>query len=238
MTINLAARMEGTAPPGGLRISHATYRHVRGLFDVQPQPPLAVKGHDDPIADLSGAAGQAARLPHADAWRRGGRDAMIGRDAESAQLQDAFSAAVEDRETRVVTVVGEAGVGKSRLLYEFEHWIELRPETVWLFKGRARPELTSMPYALIRDLFAFRFAIQDSDSAVAVREKLERGIAVFLGSADVERTRAHFIGHLLGYDFSASPDLHAALADPRQFHDRALAYLVEFFAAATAQQPA
>jgi ABC-type oligopeptide transport system substrate-binding subunit/class 3 adenylate cyclase len=238
MTINLAARMESTAPPGSLRISHATYRHVRGLFDVQPQPPLAVKGHDDPIQTylVLRAKPRAFRVPTRGV--EGVETRMIGRDAELQQLQDAFSAAVEDRESRVVTVLGEAGVGKSRLLYEFEHWVELRAETVWLFKGRARPELTNVPYALMRDLFAFRFAIQDSDSAVAVREKLERGIAMFLGSADVERTRAHFIGHLLGYDFSASPDLHAALADPRQFHDRALAYLVEFFAAATAQQPA
>jgi ABC-type oligopeptide transport system substrate-binding subunit/class 3 adenylate cyclase len=237
MTVNVAARMESTAPPGSLRISHASYRHVRGLFDVRPQPPLTVKGHDDPIQTylVLRAKPRAFRIPTRGV--EGVETRMIGRDAELQQLQDAFSTAVEDRETRVVTVVGEAGVGKSRLLYEFENWLELWSETVWLFKGRARPELTNVPYALIRDLFAFRFEIQDSDSAASVREKLERGIAIFLGQVEVGRTRAHFIGHLLGYDFSASPDLHAALADPRQFHDRALAYLVEFFATATTQQP-
>jgi class 3 adenylate cyclase len=49
ITVNVAARMEQTAPPGTLRISHATYRHVRGLFDVEPQPPLPVKGLDQPV---------------------------------------------------------------------------------------------------------------------------------------------------------------------------------------------
>jgi len=47
--VNIAARMEQTAPPGGLRISHETYAQVRGVFDVEPQPPLSVKGVDAPL---------------------------------------------------------------------------------------------------------------------------------------------------------------------------------------------
>ena len=72
--VNIAARMEQTAPPGGLRISHDTYRHVRGVFTVEPQPPLAVKGVDEPIATylVLSAKPRAFRWPRAasKAWRR------------------------------------------------------------------------------------------------------------------------------------------------------------------------
>jgi hypothetical protein len=49
IAVNIAARMEQSAPTGALRISHDTYRHVRGVFDVEPQPPMQVKGIDEPI---------------------------------------------------------------------------------------------------------------------------------------------------------------------------------------------
>ena len=62
IAVNIAARMEQTAPAGALRISHDTYRHVRGVFDVEPQPPIAVKGVDEPDRHLPGAARQAARV--------------------------------------------------------------------------------------------------------------------------------------------------------------------------------
>ena len=65
----------------------------------------------------------------------------------------------------MVTICGEAGVGKSRLLYEFQNWIELQPpiHTVRLFQGRGRQEARDLPYSLLRDLFAFRFQVLDDD---------------------------------------------------------------------------
>ena len=72
---------------------------------------------------------------------------------------------VEDSETRVVTVVGEAGVGKTRLLDEFFNWFELRPERVWYLKGQAAAATQSVPYSLWWYLFAYRFDILESDTA-------------------------------------------------------------------------
>ena len=82
---------------------------------------------------------------------------MVGRDAELLMLQNMFRDATEDAEVHVVTVVGDAGVGKSRLLYEFEKWIELLPEEIWYFEGRATPETEARPYGLIRRMFAHPF---------------------------------------------------------------------------------
>src|SRR5690606_9822069 len=82
---------------------------------------------------------------------------MIGREAEFKHLQKAFLTALEDSESQVVSIVGDAGVGKSRLLYEFDKWGELRPEQYFLFSGRASPTMSQQSYALIRDMLSFRF---------------------------------------------------------------------------------
>ena len=81
---------------------------------------------------------------------------MVGRDLEMKALQDAYLTAAEEGERQMVTIVGEAGLGKSRLLYEFENWVDLQSQQVLLYRGRARLETRRLPYGLLRDLFAFR----------------------------------------------------------------------------------
>jgi tetratricopeptide (TPR) repeat protein len=161
----------------------------------------------------------------------------IGRESELRRLQLALSAVAEQRETYLVTVVGDAGMGKSRLLYEFSNWMELRSGTlgVWLFRGRATQEMTRLPYALVRDLFAFRFEIHDSDRAAVARDKLEQGVVEIMGAEGFEK--AHFIGHLIGFDFSASPFLEGILGDARQIRDRAFHYVAQFFAKMSLARP-
>ncbi|UCF28939.1 MAG: adenylate/guanylate cyclase domain-containing protein, partial [Chloroflexota bacterium] len=121
-TVNLGARLESAAPPGGLLISHETYQHVRGIFDIEPLPPVVAKGFDNPVRVylVKGSKPRAFRT-----GTRGFEDMttrMIGREAELKRIQDAYFSAVEDNECQVITAIGEAGVGKSRLLDEFENW--------------------------------------------------------------------------------------------------------------------
>ena len=107
--INLAARMEQNAPVGGVLITHDTYRHVRGVFDVEPQDPLAVKGHEEPLRTylVQRAKPRAFRL------ETGGVEGIetrtVGREAELQTLQNAYFDAMEASETRVAIVTGDAG---------------------------------------------------------------------------------------------------------------------------------
>ena len=224
-TVNMASRLEHAAPIGGILISHATYRHVRGVFDLLPQPPLSVKGKSEPIQVY------VVRGVRPRGFQAFGRDVqgvetpLVGRDSDLGLLQAALSAVREQGRARLVTIVGDAGMGKSRLLEAFIAWIEHAHGQVWLFRGRAGQEPGRRPYALLRDLFAFRFQIQDSDRAAEARQKLEQGIAGFMGVAGAERTP--FIGHLIGFDFSASPYLHGILDNARQLRDRAFHYLAQ-----------
>jgi len=236
-TVNTVSRLEKAAPVGSILISHDTYRHVRGVFDVQPLKPIEVRGKREPLQAyvVERAKPRAFRM-----GRRGVEGIetrMIGRQAELEQLQGALCTAMEDGGRQMITIIGEAGVGKSRLLYEFENWVELLPETVRYFKGRARLEMQNLPYALIRDLFTFRFQIQDSDRARVVGEKMERGIGEALAEDEGGQMKAHFIGQLLGFDFSDSPHLQEVLDDAKQIHDRALIYFSEFFRATAELSP-
>ncbi len=193
-TVNLANRLQSAAPVGGILISHDTYRHVRGVFEVTPQQPLTVKGKREPIRTyvVHRARPRAFRLPTRGV--EGVETRMVGREAELQALQDGFRDVFTGRALRVLTVVGEAGIGKSRLLYEFRNWTELQPEAPWLFQGRAGEGMVRLPYALLRDIFAFRFDIRDGDPPAVAREKLERGIVEFMPADPGALEQAHLIG--------------------------------------------
>ena len=221
--VNVAARMEQSAPPGGLRISHDTYRHVRGVFDVQPQPPLEIKGIDEPIVTYLVQRAKARAFRVATRGIEGVETRMIGRDAELEQLQNAFRRVYRERRLVGVIVVGEAGLGKSRLLYEFENWAEARPETFYLFRGRAHPQTLSRPYGLLRDVLAWRLQIADDDSMALARQKLERGLVPLYEPDDgpeMAQAHAHLLGHLIGLDYADSRHVQGLQSDARQIRNR------------------
>ena len=227
LAIHVARRMEESAPVGGLRISHDTYRHVRGVFDVTEEPPLAVKGVDLPMRTYLVQCAKPRAFRNTPRGIEGIETRMVGRERELGQIQECFESALEDRELSLVTVVGEAGLGKSRLLYEFDNWLELRPEKIWLFRGRAYPQGTGQPYGLLRDLFAWRFQIQDSDSLEQARAKLHAGIAPWFDPGGDEQ--AALLGHLIGLDYSESPHIAGILQDARQIRDRGFHAAAQYF---------
>ncbi len=218
-TVNIAARMEQTAPPGALRISHDTYRHVRGLFKVTQEPPLTVKGRDEPLQTylVQHARPRAFRI--VTRGIEGLETRMVGRDAELEQLQQAFQALYRAPRFHAVTVVADAGVGKSRLMYEFENWADARAESFATFRGRAQPPTQTQPYGLLRDVLAWRLHILDSDDADTARNKLVDGIAPLF--AEDGEAQAHLLGQLIGLDFSASRHVRGILDDGRQIRNRA-----------------
>ncbi len=240
--VSVAARMEQTAPAGGLRISQDTYRQVRGVFDVEPQPPIEVKGLDEPVATYL------VRRVKPRAFRTGTRGVegvetrMVGRDTQLRRLQDAFERLHREGRLEMVLVVAEAGVGKSRLLYEFTNWAEERPESFFTFQGRADPRTLSQPFGLLRDVLAWRLQIADTDSVAVAKAKIEAGIAPLFEADDgpeLAQAHAHLLGHLIGLDFSDSPHLKGILDDPRQIRVRALHAAAQAFRrfSAGAQRP-
>lgn len=221
--VNIAARMEQTAPAGALRISHDTYRHIRGRFDVEPQSPLSVKGLATPMLTYLVKAGRPSMFHMAGRGIEGIKTCMIGRDAELHFLQHAFTALYSQHRLRVLSVIGEAGVGKSRLLYEFESWAASQAQHFRLLRGRAHPLTRSQPYGLLREVLVRRLHITDDDSMDAAKLKFEQGVSPLLvdeDGRDAAQAHVHLLGHLMGLDFADSPHISGIQHDGQQIRER------------------
>jgi class 3 adenylate cyclase/tetratricopeptide (TPR) repeat protein len=127
-TTNLAARLESLARPGTVLVSAATHRLVRGFFRVRPTGPLAIKGKSESVAAYEIIAETLTATAMSVAAERG-LTPFVGRDQELAQLDASFGR-LEGGLGQVVAVVGEAGSGKSRLLYEFVRRLAGTPAVV------------------------------------------------------------------------------------------------------------
>jgi serine/threonine protein kinase/tetratricopeptide (TPR) repeat protein len=237
--VRLASRLQQEAPVGGVLVAHDTYRHVRGVFDVLPPGTIQTGGRAEPVQfyNIQRAKRRAFRVQTRGV--EGVETKMIGRKSELRRLTDTLESVFEEGELQVVTVLADAGLGKSRLLYEFSNWVELLPDVWYVFNARAGESDQGLPYSLVRDLFSFRFEIQDSDTAAVAREKLERGmLSMCKGGPESEvLMRAHFIGQLIGFDYSASPHVSGIRDDARQVRDRAFRYAAQFFSDVSRELP-
>jgi len=227
IAVNIAARMEQRAPPGGLRISHTTYRHVRGMFEVAEEPPIVLKGFSHPLRSYVVLRSRPTAFGAPSRGVDGIETPLIGRDEELARLMATSEAVIEQKSLLVVTVIGDAGIGKTRLMSELQRWIEGRPEAVQLFHGRAQPYSASVPYGLLRALLAERFAILDDDPQSVAHAKLAGGFGGLFGNRSDEQIA--LVGQLIGLDYSASPHIAGIAGDGKQLRDRAFHALTQYF---------
>ncbi len=170
-SVNVAARLEQAAPPGEVLIGEATYRLVRDAVRVEPVAPIAAKGKAEPLT--------AYRLldasPHGPLPRREGSP-LVGRTAELAVLEAEFDAAADA--CRLVTVVGEAGVGKSRLTAELAGRIADRARIV---RGSCLSYGEGITYWAISQIIHELAGIRDNDTAAEARERISPQLAQLLG---------------------------------------------------------
>jgi class 3 adenylate cyclase/tetratricopeptide (TPR) repeat protein len=236
-TVNLAARLNQSAAPGEILISHDTYRLVRGVFDVETKAPIMVKGKSEPVRCYKVRQAKPRAFHIFSRGVEGVETSLVGRQAEMETLQAAYFSIFRDKRPQVLTIFGDMGLGKTRLVQDFMTWNDPREEDYYLFQARSLPSQVTSPYSFLRDLFAFRFQIQDSDSLETVLQKLEQGFAFFMPADGHAQEEAQVVGHLLGYKFPAAPSLRSLLDDPRQLRSLGLTILRRFFGSAARQLP-
>jgi predicted ATPase/class 3 adenylate cyclase len=242
-TVNTADRLEKVAPVSTVLITHNTYQHVRGVFDVKPMEPISVRGKQDPLQVYIVSRAKAHSFRSRQRGVEGVETRMIGRWHDFKRLKETLNTVIETREMHAITITAAAGLGKSRLLYEFENWADLLDVDVFFLRGRARKEDRQVPFSLFRDIFDFRFGIHEDDPPAIMREKLEAGLceSVELGQQEMSdkeiEGRAHIVGHLLGYNLDPLPYLASVLNDPKQMRDRAFVYLLDYIRTAAADDP-
>lgn len=172
-TVNLASRLEHAAEPGSILVSSATYQRTRPLFNYQAMPPLVVKGVPDPIQayrpiGLLDRPGSVRGIP-------GLRAPMVGRAQALARVQSALAAVCKHGHSQVVLITGEAGLGKSRLVAEFRHGMQLDASDlldVQIYQGACLAYARSTPLWVVAELLRDIVRLSELDSADLQRETL------------------------------------------------------------------
>ena len=233
--VNIAARMEQSAPPGALRISHDTWSQVRGLFELEAQPPLQVKGIAAPMQTYLVRAALERGAASVERGLQGLATPMVGRDAELQRLLDAVALARETRQLQALTLVGDAGLGKSRLLRELLAALTAHasadPSGCQILTVRSQPDGLLRPWGLLRSLLAVQCGVADTDSADVARRKVVEGLSPWF--AERGERQAQLLGQLSGLDFADSPTVKGL--DPRSLRDQALMALRAYLQALAAQ---
>src|SRR5262249_7652662 len=168
LTTNLAARMEQLAPPGTIRLTAATLQLVEGAVRVNALGPVPVKGLAEPVDvfELVGATPVHRRLQAAAAR---GLTRFVGRDQELAALTQALAQAGRGQ-GQLVALLGEAGVGKSRLVYEGVHSHTTQGWRV--LESAAMSYGSATPYFPVMDLLKRYAQVEDTDDARTIRAKV------------------------------------------------------------------
>jgi len=173
-TVNLAARIEEACRPGSVLVSDATRRLAEGAFTFRALPPFPVKGKEASVTafEVLGRRGQRARVELA---AEQGLTPLVGRERELSRLREAFERAQEGH-GQVVGVVGEAGVGKSRLLYELRR--ELGQSRAIYLEGRCISWGQPIPFLPVIEMLKHGLRIEEGDRDEEIRDKVVRGLQV------------------------------------------------------------
>ena len=169
--VNTASRLQGTAPVNGIAVAEQTYRATERVFDFERLDPVAVKGKAERLAiwrPLRARArfGSDLTVRHA--------APLIGRELEKPLLVGTFERAATQRSCQLVTVVGEPGVGKSRLCAELFHHIDELPELVTWRQGRCLPYGERIAFWALGEIVKAECGILESDSPQDAAAKLDR----------------------------------------------------------------
>lgn len=236
LAVHIAARMEQAAPAGGLRISMETFRLVQGRFDVLEQPALQVKGLQAPMRTFLVQGVRERRLRGLRHGADGVTPLLVGRADELAQLQRAADAVfAPGGALGAATVVGEAGLGKSRLLAELQAALPSAVQAGGLWRASSHPQAQFQPYGLLRDLLFWQLGVRDSDSQAQAQHTFAAALRPVFGAAADEQTA--LLGQLIGLDYSASPHIAGILRDGKQLQGRGLFAWVRFLHLQAAVQP-
>ena len=173
-TVNLASRMEGLAKSGSTYVTEATFRLTEGYFRYEALGELKIKGKSAPVRAYR-VIGPKNRRTRFDVSASSGLTSFIGRERELELLIDGFQRAKDGR-GQAFSIVSEAGVGKSRLLYEFRKAIA--SEDVTFLEGKCLSYSQGVPYHLHIDTLKANFDIRDDDRETTIRKKVQKGLSI------------------------------------------------------------
>ncbi len=229
--VNVAARLEQGAAPGQIVASERTARAARG-FRFRELGRLGLRGRAESVPAVL-VLGEQALAEHG---LPGLRAPMVGRGRELALLQTVFERAAADGRPHLVTVYGDPGVGKSRLVAEFLAWVDGLDEPAVVVRGRCLPYGEGITYWPLAEILKARSGVHDTDPpAVALERIRTMGESLFRSglAPDAARTAAA-LAYTVGLE---DPDVPLRELSPRQVHAETHAAWRSFFSALASRDP-
>lgn len=221
-TMNVAARMQAAAEPGAVLITSSTHRLVADAFDTDDLGVIALKGKTEPVHAYRVRSTKADPGRGRGLERAGLRSPMVGRDSELGMLRSLYDVVRAGR-GRVAFVVGEPGLGKSRLLAEFRRWVMDGPSdgssvvaATWV-EGRCVSYGRNLPYHLLHDLVRSMLEIPFTSPMTDQRATLDHQLAALLG--DDAGDTAPYLAHLLALPLRPE-EADRAMLDPETMQGR------------------
>ena len=239
-SVNVAARLQAAARPGSVTVGEATQRLTRGAIEYEVLEPLALKGKAEPVP-----AWEALRVLVPGPAIRGARPAapLIGREDESSLLLSLFDRVVREGRPYLVTVIGQAGVGKTRLLRELAAELGGRTEKAAFRVGHCPAYGAGLAYWALGEIIRDQFEIVDTDDSGLAWTKLRRGIEAVISNAETDEpperlaaTIARPLGIEPPAEHVASIAVHEA-EDPQQMRDRLFSAVRSLVEAASRRWP-
>ncbi|NIO05001.1 MAG: AAA family ATPase [Proteobacteria bacterium] len=171
-TVNLASRMEGLAEPGTTYVTEETFRLTEGFFRFEALGAKEVKGKQE-LVKIYRVIAPSTRRTRFDVSAERGLTPFVGRERELELLLDGFERSKAGR-GQAFSIIAEAGVGKSRLLYEFRKAVS--SENVTFLEGRCFSYSRGVAYHPHIDILKSNFDIEEGDRDFEIREKVEKGL--------------------------------------------------------------
>jgi class 3 adenylate cyclase len=170
--VNTAARLQSGAPANGILVGEATFRITERAIEYDEHDPVDAKGKAEPVRVWE--AVQARSRLEVDVQQP--RAPLVGRERELDVLVDALARVRSDRATQLVTLVGEPGIGKSRLVYELFEVVEADPELIWWRHGRSLPYGEGVSFWALGQMVKTQAAILETDAPAAAEGKLRAAV--------------------------------------------------------------
>jgi len=171
-TVNLASRVEGLAEPGATYVTEDTFKLTEGFFRFEALGEKKVKGKKEPVSVYRVIA-TSTRRTRFDVSAERGLTPFVGREREFELLLDGFERSRSGR-GQAFSIVSEAGVGKSRLLYEFRKAVT--SADVMFLEGRCLSYSRGVAYHPVIDILKANFDIAETDRDSEIREKVKKGL--------------------------------------------------------------
>jgi class 3 adenylate cyclase/tetratricopeptide (TPR) repeat protein/energy-coupling factor transporter ATP-binding protein EcfA2 len=205
--VNTASRLQGVAPVNGILVGEGTWRATRAQFDYEDLEPVRVKGKTQPVP-VWRLAGARSRLG-VDVDQRAVTP-FVGRRAELDLLERCYVRALRERSVQLVTLLGEPGAGKSRLVHELAQLIDDRQELVTWRQGRCLPYGEGITFWALGEIVKAQAGILESDPPAQVAAKLDGSLQALVDRASERDWLRVRLGSLLGLAGGEGPRVDQA----------------------------